>query len=615
MCGIYGTTINYSEQQVKDKLNRIGFRGPDNMGWQFYKNDNHQVTLGHNRLSIIDLDSRANQPFTYYDHIHIVFNGEVYNFKSIREALTKKGYEFTTKSDTEVICAAYLEYGKDCVNYFYGMFAFVIYDKKKHLFFGARDRLGKKPFYYNHRGRNFEFSSQISSIQMHMDDLTISEKAIAYYLAWGNIPDPQSIFNEIKKLKAGHRFTFDLNSGQFETKPYWDIDYKNERPFQGSYEDAKKELDLILRETVSTRLFADVPVGVFLSGGVDSSLISALATQTSNSKIKTFSVKFNDKKFDESIYAQQVAEHLKTEHHIIECNFDDGIDLIKNFTYFYDEPFADSSAIPMMLLAKNTKNHVKVALSGDGGDESFIGYNRYSWIKKSGQPYFLPLPLRKLIGKLLSIAPQYRLKIIASALQYKDKNEVYLSAITGVDQSYIKTDVDNMDIDELKYLYHNYKNIFERISDFDTKTYLNWDINTKVDRATMAFSLEARAPLLDHRIVDFANSLPTEFKFQKGNQKRILKDLLYEHVPKHIFERPKTGFTMPFERWFREELKDYVLEELNEEVLNSIPCIDVDKVKFMINQHMSGTWDWYPLIWKLLVLKQWLDKNKGYEIK
>lgn len=616
MCGIYGSTLPYGESQINEKLKRTSFRGPDKTAYNIYKSGKSQVSLGHNRLAIIDLDSRSNQPFTYYDQFHIVFNGEIYNFKTIREILIKKGYQFETSSDTEVICAAYLEYGEDCVLHFIGMFAFVIYDEKKKQFFGARDRLGKKPFYYYHNGKDFEFASQISSIQLYHSDLTISSKAISFYLSWGNIPDPQSIFNEVFKLPAGHSFTFDLGSGNFKSKQYWDIDYKNEKPFKGTYDDAKDELNTILTDAISSRLFADVPVGVFLSGGVDSSLVSAIASQNSTFPVKTFSVKFNEKGFDESLYARQVADHLKTEHHIIECNYDDGIDLIENFTYYYDEPFADSSAIPSMLLAKHTKKHVTVALSGDGGDESFIGYHRYKWAKKGGQLYVLPLPIRKLGGKLLSLAPNYRLKVISKALQYKDRNDVYMSVMSGKEESYIKSDIDTGQVEELKYLYHEHKNFFERISDFDIKTYLNWDINTKVDRATMAYSLEARAPLLDHRVVDFANSLPTEYKYHKGNQKRILKDLLYEHVPKHIFDRPKAGFTMPFERWFKEDLKEFVLSELDDSSLKSIPCIDVDKVKCMINQHMDGSWNRYPLIWKLLVLKQWLNSNgKGISIK
>ena len=616
MCGIYGTTLVYNEDQIKDKLKRTAFRGPDKMGWHFFKSATQNVTLGHNRLAIIDLDHRSDQPFTYQDHIHIVFNGEIYNFKSIKSTLINLGYEFKTTSDTEVLCAAYLEYGKNCLEHLIGMFAFVIYDEKQQIFFGARDRLGQKPFYYYHNGTSFEFASQISSIQLHRTDLTISERAISYYLAWGNIPDPQSIFNEISKLKAGHSFIYDLQSGDLNISQYWDIDYQNKNPFIGTYDEAKIELDSILKDAVSTRLFADVPVGVFLSGGVDSSLVAAKATQTSSSKIKTFSVKFNEKGFDESQYAQQVADHLGTDHHVIQCNYNEGIDLIKDFNHSYDEPFADSSAIPSMLLAKYTRKHVTVALSGDAGDESFIGYHRYNWTRKGSVIYKLPLPLRKLGAIGLNLVPYYRMKVIAKAIQFKDSNEAYLSAMTGVDQSYIKTSYNNRDVEELKYLLHDHKNLIERISDFDTKTYLNWDINTKVDRATMAFSLEARAPLLDHRVVEFANSLPTSFKFQKGHTKRILKDLLYDSVPEHIFNRPKAGFTMPFSRWFREDLKEFVLSELDDKALRSIPCIDVDKVKYMINQHMNESWNRYPLIWKLLVLKQWLNTNgKGLSIK
>lgn len=616
MCGIYGSTIIYNESQVKEKLNRTSFRGPDQMGWKFFTSNGQSIVFGHNRLSIIDLDSRSNQPFLYENQIEIVFNGEIYNFKDIKHNLQAKGYIFYTTSDTEVICAAYMEFGEHCVNHFNGMFAFVIYDKTKKQFFGARDRLGKKPFYYYHNGKDFEFSSQISSIQLHHKDLSISEKSIAYYMAWGNIPDPHSIFNEVKKLLPGHTFTFALESGVFNSKQYWDIDYKRAPNFMGTYEDGKKELATVLTEAVSKRLFADVPLGVFLSGGVDSAIVSALATKISPSKVKTFSVKFNEKGFDESVYAQQVADHLQTEHHVIECNYKEGIDLIENFSTFYDEPFADSSAIPSMLLAKYTKQHVTVALSGDGGDEAFIGYQRYNSVKKTNQIFSIPYPMRKLGASILSQVPNYKMKLIADAVSYKDINKFYMRSQTGIDLSYIKSELDYTDLPQRKYLEHTHKNLYERVSDFDIKTYLNWDINTKVDRASMAFSLEARAPLMDHNVIELARSFPTNFKIRGNNQKRILKDVLYDFVPKEIFNRPKAGFTMPFSDWFKNELKDYVLQELSDENLKKIPCIDVEMVKKMIGQHMSGTWNRYPLIWKLLVLKQWLDKNKaGLTIK
>ncbi|GAA3788385.1 asparagine synthase (glutamine-hydrolyzing) [Corallibacter vietnamensis] len=612
MCGIYGTTIKYNENQVKQKLERTSFRGPDKLGFEYFGNDKN-VIFGHNRLAIIDLDARSNQPFTYQEKIHIVFNGEIYNFQSIKKELVKNGYQFKTTSDTEVICAAYLEYGNSFVSKLNGMFSFVIYDEHKQKLFGARDRMGQKPFYYYFNGHDFEFASQISSIQLFNKHLTISSKSISYYLAWGFIPDPFSIFNEVNKLKAGHTIEFDLQTKTLKQEPYWDIN-KEPSKFTGNYNDAKETLNNLIKDAVSLRLFADVPVGVFLSGGIDSSVISALATQTTTSKVKTFSVKFNEKGFDESTYAQQVANHLNTDHHVIQCNYSEGLDLIENFNTYYDEPFADASAIPSMLLAKYTREKVTVALSGDGGDESFIGYHRYKWMKQVSSIYKLPNTIRKLSSNIAGAMPHYRLKMIANGLKHASLEDLYVATATDVDFSWLNTQDNFLNISEKEYLKHHSKNLLERISDFDLKTYLNWDINTKVDRATMAYSLEARAPLMDYRIVEFARSLPTDFKYQGTNQKRILKDVLYKHVPKHIFDRPKAGFTMPFSEWFKNDLKDYVLSELNDDELKKIPNINHKEVSIRIKQHMNGSWNRYPLIWKLLVLKQWLNANKSYNI-
>jgi asparagine synthase (glutamine-hydrolysing) len=270
-----------------------------------------------------------------------------------------------------------------------------------------------------------------------------------------------------------------------------------------------------------------------------------------------------------------------------------------------------------MLLSKHTKKHVTVALSGDGGDESFIGYQRYNWVTYMNIIYKLPKSLRLLFASSLDILPYYKFKIISSVIKNENVNEAYLNTIYGSAPSWIdnSTPID-LKFEELKYLFHNSKNIYERVSDFDIKTYLNWDINTKVDRASMAYSLEARAPLMDYNIVDFARSLPTAFKYKKNNQKIILKDLLYKHVPKEFFDRPKAGFTMPFKEWFKYELKDFVLSELSEQNLKSIPGLKIDRVTKMISQHMDGSWNNYGTIWKLIVLKQWLNNNEsGISIK
>ncbi|CAM3345925.1 asparagine synthase (glutamine-hydrolyzing) [Zobellia roscoffensis] len=611
MCGIYGTTIAYSEDQVKQKLEITSFRGPDETGWEIYKNEGSKITFGHNRLSIIDLDPRSNQPMNYNSDIHIVFNGEIYNFKALKNQLKNKGYSFKTESDTEVICASYLEYGMDCANHFNGMFAFVIYDANKNILYGAKDRLGQKPFYYYLNGNQFEFASQISSIKLFNNNLSISEKSIQEYLTWNSIPSPNSIFNEVKKLEDGHWFIYNLANSDFKTHQYWDIDCSNNTIYKKSYKEATEELEELLTDAVKTRLVADVPVGIFLSGGVDSSLIAALAAKNNSEKIKTFSVKFNEEGFDESSYAKKVANHLNTDHYIIECDYNEGIDLIQNFCSYYDEPFADSSAIPSMLLAKHTKKKVTVALSGDGGDESFLGYRRYNWVKSKQTTYQIPYFIRNVLSSLLQNIPykNNRFKNLSGFLKLKNIEEAYLKSITSPDVSWLERTYETDKVAELKYLFHNKKNIYERISDFDIKTYLSWDINTKVDRASMAYSLEARSPLLDYRVVEFAESLPSDFKFNGHNQKRILKDILYSHVPKQYFDRPKSGFSMPLGIWFRNELKDYVQSELSLDNLKSIPGIKPLEVQKLIKQHMNNDYSHHTMIWKLLILRQWLSKN------
>ncbi|MET7030262.1 asparagine synthase (glutamine-hydrolyzing) [Sediminicola luteus] len=616
MCGIYGTTLPYSQELVRQKLERTQFRGPDQMGVASYDTSKGLVTFGHNRLSIIDLDARSNQPFAYQNKVHLVFNGEIYNFGEIRDVLKKKGYGFTTSSDTEVICAAYLEYGKDCVQHFNGMFAFVIYDIKKQVLFGAKDRLGQKPFYYQLSKKGIEFASQISSIQLGNTNLSINKNAIEQYLAWNTIPHPYSIFNEVKKLEDGHAFTYDIQTQDFNQWAYWDIAHPTAPAFGGTYEEAKIQLESLLTDAVQHRMIADVPLGVFLSGGVDSSLIAALAVKSSEKKVKTFSVKFNEKGFDESLYAQKVADHLRTDHHVIDCDYKEGMDLITNFSHYYDEPFADASAIPSMLLAKHTKKKVTVALSGDGADEAFLGYHRYARIDEMHKYFRASYATRLLISKLLKLSPKTRHKAIGEILGSKNDSYAYLTALYRPNEIWLQGRDNPMDFTELKYLMHDQNNLHERAGDFDLKTYLSWDINTKVDRATMAYSLEARSPFLDYRVVEMARSLPTTFKYQQGNQKRILKDILYDHVPASYFDRPKAGFGMPFVVWFRNDLKDMVLSELSLENLKDIPGIKPKMAQKIIQEHMNGTWNHYPVIWKLLVLKQWLDNNgKGYSIK
>ena len=604
MCGIYGSfNQNHSDRTVQQKLATIAHRGPDASQFVRYPNG---LILGHNRLSIVDLDERANQPFTYNGFIHIAFNGEIYNFQDLRKQLHTEGYVFSTTSDTEVVCAAYLAYGERCVEQFNGMFAFVLYDEKKQKLFGGRDRLGKKPFFYSLDNQSFEFGSTLNTLTFGNDKKEMDEHAVSQFLLRGYVAEPLSIFKGVEKLKAAHTFIYDLQTHQFSTKQYWEIDQYT--PFEGSYGEANTLLHSLLRDAVEKRMIADVPLGVFLSGGVDSSLVSAIA-QDLRSGIQTFSVKFDETDFDESPYARAVATHLGTNHVEIPCNYAEGIDLIEQMPRFYQEPFGDSSAIPSMLLAKHTRKHVTVALTGDAGDESFLGYERYTRINKVLPLMQIPLILRQLGAKILDLSPNYRHKIIAKGIVYPTVESLYVAQMGLLDTSHL-LDPSLADTTENRSFLYSNKKLIERISDYDLKVYLNDDINTKVDNATMAFSLEARVPLMDYRIVEFARSLPTDFKYQNGVTKRILKDILYEYVPKTIFDRPKAGFAMPLKHWFKNELKDYVLDTLTATNLSKIPNLNVASAQKQIDMHLKGTFNKEYLIWYFLVLVNWMEAQE-----
>ncbi|MDC1050742.1 asparagine synthase (glutamine-hydrolyzing) [Candidatus Marinimicrobia bacterium] len=605
MCGIYGSTKIYQDEIIKSKLQRIEFRGPDNSDFGLV---NKKVILGHNRLSIIDINERSNQPFRYH-HLTITFNGQIYNFKTIKDELISKGFSFTTESDTEVLCASYLHYGSKCVEKLNGMFAFVIYDEKRNILFGARDRLGQKPFYYTTKNNCFEFSSQLSSLVIG-NDFSIDNQAVNQFLVWNYIPEPKSIYNGVKKLEAGHQFTYDLENKIFNKEKYWDLNYSTDNQENIDYETAKERMESYLRDSIKIRMISDVPLGIFLSGGIDSSLIAYLAQDMSESKIKTFSIKFNEQKFDESIYAERVASNIKSDHKTILCDYEEGLDLINNYHYYYDEPFADASAIPSLLLSKHTRKHVTVALSGDAGDESFLGYNRYDSIEKWSWFFGIPYPLRKLASFLFKIFPNDRSQIYSRLLDIKDKPSFYKRFVSTLNDTWLK-DSNLGDNLNFQFIFESKKSFLEQMSDFDLKTYLNGDINTKVDRASMAFSLETRSPLIDYRIIEFSRSLPLDFKYKDKNKKRILKDILYKYMPKELFDRPKSGFTMPLEIWFRKDLKEFVLDNLTENSLKEVPNLNVGKTLQYIDDHMQGKHNRYDIIWKLLVLMNWKKENNA----
>jgi asparagine synthase (glutamine-hydrolysing) len=601
MCGIYGINKKINASNVREKLSTILFRGPDFSGIQITDN----FSFGHNRLAIIDLDQRSNQPLQS-DGFSIVFNGEIYNYQSIRKKLLMKGHHFLTDSDTEVIIKSYMEYGENCLDHFNGMFAFVIYDPKKNIFFGARDRMGKKPFYYYKKDNTFEFASQIKQLRFDKH-LEIDRNAQKLYFRYGYIPEPYSIYQNIYKLEAGHCFTYNLKTHQFVKKQYWDISTVPDT-LHTPYADIKKELKHLLIDSVDIRLHADVPVGVFLSGGVDSSLVASITSKELGNTIDTFSIKFTEAEFDESMYAQQVADELGTNHHTLTCSHHDMIALIENLNEYYDEPYNDSSALPMIILSRETRKHVTVALSGDGGDELFWGYHNYFRMKRVSKLYKLPKFIRTLLSNALEKSSNYRLKKIAQGLKIDSLEELFLYSGRLFDFEEL-FGIENITyLEQYKQYLFNQKSLFERISDYDIKTYMNGDIFTKVDRATMAYSLEARTPLVDYRIVELSQKIPFEYKYKNGEGKYILKDVLYDYLPKEIFQRPKSGFTVPLKNWFRAELKEYVYDTLTKENLQKIDHINIDYVQQIIDEHMHSKANYYHQIWSLISYVKWDEK-------
>ena len=594
MCGIYLTNIPYDNEEITSKLNSISFRGPDYTGIEKV----NDLTFGHLRLSILDLDPRSNQPM-FFENLTIVFNGEIYNYKSIREELKALGYIFKTESDTEVLLIGYKHWGKSILDKINGMFAFSIYDSKTNILFSARDRLGVKPFYYYWENGKVEICSQIKPM---LSGKKVNDDAVSMFLDCMFIPSPYTIAQNVFKLPPGNYMEIDFNNNALQIFSYWNL--KPVKIKDISYEDAKRELHDLLLDAVKIRLQSDVPIGSFLSGGIDSALVSSIAAKVSKSKINTFSIGFDDPKYDESKIAEQYAKILNTTHTTTICNPSDILHLIPKLTDVYDEPFADSSALPSLLLNKVTKQYVTVALSGDGGDESFIGYEHFDSLVRNKRIMDIPYILRKFIANsgLLKLfrMDSYRIK---NALHTKSRNDFIENIFSR------KGFLLNEKKQEYMKHYQGYKswsNIFlQKAADLNIKLWLENDSNVKVDRASMAYSVEVRSPFLDYRVIELARSLPMHFKYEKGRQKKILRDILKEYIPESVFDQPKRGFAVPIGEWMRKELKQEFLEALNDDFLNSVPNLNVKKFKQLLIDHMEGIEDHTANIWKLYVLSKW----------
>lgn len=602
MCGIYLTNIPFAEEEVITKLESIQFRGPDYTGIK--KKDD--LIFGHLRLSILDLDMRSNQPMQHED-LTIVFNGEIYNFKEIKEELIEKGHLFTTTGDTEVLLKGFIEWGKDVLPKLNGMFAFAVYNSTTKKIFGARDRLGVKPLYYSYKNGLLEICSQLRPMS---ENKQINIAAVSMYLDCTYIPSPFTIFENVHKLPPGHLLEIDLNSQLIQINSYWDL--KVPVVTNLNYEEAKSKLHELIKDAVKIRLQTDVPFGSFLSGGIDSALVSSIAANVSKNKIKTFSIGFEDPKYDESKIASQYAKIISTEHTETICKPEDILEMIPKLIEVYDEPFADSSALPSLLLNKVTKKYVTMALSGDGGDESFLGYEYFEWISKFKKLNKIPYVARTLFSNFLSIFfSGNRYKSIQRIFGIKNENDFSVGVFVGFN-SITKT----RNLDWIKS-YKNYlglsSDFMQSTADLNIKLWLENDSNVKVDRASMAYSVEVRSPFLDYRIVEFARTLPVSYRYQKGRKKRILRDILKEYIPEEIFDQPKRGFAVPIGTWIRTELRQEFEENLSDSFLNMVPNLNVVKFKKMFQEHLIGKSDYSSYIWRVYVLSKWYQEFGFYK--
>jgi len=605
MCGIYLSNLPLTEENLKGKLRSVAHRGPDFTG--IFQLDG--LSFGHTRLSILDLDKRSNQPMIHEDYI-LVFNGEIYNYKTLKKELVELGHVFTTEGDSEVLLKSYKQWGKALLPKLNGMFAFSIYDKRNNEIFSARDRLGVKPFYYSWDNGTFEICSQINPLA---ENKTIDGEAIAIYLQTGYIPSPWSIFREVKKLKPGFSMLINLDENEIAFDQYWEL--KKVKTTNLSYEEAKNELHTLLKDAVKIRLQSDVPYGSFLSGGIDSALVSSIANKVENGNLKTFTIGFDNPEYDESTLSHTFSTIIGSTHQQTLCSAKDLIDLLPVFFKIYGEPFADSSAIPSLLLNKSTKPHVTVALSGDGGDESFLGYNHFEWLSKVNLFLQIPYLVRKFLARLLPM--QWlgkRGQGIKNIMSYKNNDNFIEGIFTGFGQLLLKQKSLNW-LEEFKQFKFLSKNPIQRAADLNIKLWLENDSNVKVDRASMAFGVEVRSPFLDYRVIEFARTLPISYRFYQGKRKRILRDILSEYIPEEIFDAPKKGFGIPLAQWMRNELKEDVILNLNDDFLNSIEGLNSKMVKKFMQLHFRNKGDYSTYLWRVYVLSKWFTNNNYFEKK
>ena len=623
MCGICGKVYHSIDRGVDGELLRsmasvINHRGPDDEG--IYVKSN--VGLAHKRLSILDLSPAGHQPMSNEDgSIWIVFNGEIYNFLDLRDDLQKRGHTFRSRTDTETIIHLYEEKGVECVHDLRGMFAFAIWDENKKRLFCARDRAGKKPFVYAHTEDGLIFASELKALLKDPAlKRNLNHTAIHNYLTYQYVPSPMSIFTSVKKLPPAHILIYER--GDLKIKRYWNLSYQDKLQLSSVEEYGEQFRDLF-EEAVKIRLRSDVPLGAFLSGGVDSSLVVAVMSRLMDQPVKTFSIGFEEEAYDEVAFARLIAEKYKTDHHEFIVK-PDAVSILPQIVWHYNEPFADSSAIPTFYVSKMTRDFVTVALNGDGGDESFAGYERYVADKLAD--YYRRVPpfmregiIRRIVDKLphstnrrnffrrlkrfvkgISEPPERRYVRWICFFDNEMKGDLYTPSFKDLNREY-----DSVDLTVKWYERADAEQFLDRTLFVDVMSYLPEDLLVKVDIASMAHSLEARSPFLDHKVMEFAASLPPNLKLRGMETKFLLKHTLSDIVPQEILQRKKMGFGVPLDVWFRNDLKEMAYDVLLDQKSIERGYFRKEYVSKMLDEHVSKQYDHSYRIWALLFLELW----------
>lgn len=626
MCGICGF-IDFKSTSDNEVLNKmvstLHHRGPDDRGCDVLTFNNVLVGLGHTRLSILDLSPAGHQPMNF-EHLSIVLNGEIYNFKEIKKELYLLGHQFKSESDTEVVLHSFVEWGTACVSKFIGMFAFVILNKKTLEVTIIRDRAGVKPLFYYWEDGLFLFASELKAFHEHPQfTKKINISAVHEFMDAGYISAPNSIFENCFKLEPGHILNLDLNKQKFKLESYWNVaDYYKLPKLAISYEEAKEKVEELLVSAFNYRMVADVPVGVFLSGGYDSTAVTAILQKGRTDKLNTFTIGFEEGN-NEVPFAKEISKYLGTNHTEYICTTKEAQDIIPTLSYYFDEPFGDSSAIPTILVSMMAKQHVTVALSADGGDEIFAGYDLYNTFSKNLQllnriPSYCTKPLSfllKVSGNLIPNTKQglkKKINVFSEVLSESKKSSPallfnsYYELGKDIKSKLFKGHVSGK-TNLLTGEFFKSDNLSLALV-IDYKGYLQNDILAKVDRATMSVGLEGREPFLDHRIVEFVAQLPNEYKYGNGIQKRILKDIAYKYIPKPLMDRPKSGFTLPINEWLKTDLIFLVEEYLSPKCIKDSNIFDLNYIEVLKKKFFKNALYDPSIIWKLIQFQMWYKK-------